>query len=101
MGNYVSRGENYVKKYIPTPGNVVINPERPERKPNAGIININEQEPGVLRGQIMNLWPGADEMDLDVKKGDMVYFRTGQAEKIPYMETVLVVVPYDKLIMQD
>lgn len=100
MGNYTSGGEKYVKKYVATPGNVIINPCRPE-KPQSIIRRINEQKPQFLRGEVMNLWPGADLFDLEIEKGDMVYFLTGNATEIPYMETVLLVVPYDNLMLKE
>lgn len=91
----------YVKKYVPTPGHVVINP-CVEPKPNAvGLILPKKDDGDVVRGRVENLWPGAEDLNLDVKRGDMVYFRTRNQIKIPYMETTMVVVIYENIIAKD
>jgi co-chaperonin GroES (HSP10) len=88
----------YVKKYVPVPGNVVINPCIKEKSNNVGLIGIKEGDDNLQRGLVENLWPGAEEFDLDFKKGDIVFFIGSSAVDVPYMKTTLKVVSVDKIM---
>lgn len=91
----------YVRKYVPVPGQVVINPCREEKPANAGLLSIKPDNTALQRGLIVNLWPGSEEFNLPFKKGDIVFFIASSAVDVPYMETTHKLVAVDNLISKE